>query len=139
MNCRAYNEHFILNTWYVHASHSRLPNAQLRLPTFKGTAIWQPFHHSLQNFSKIQIPHELSHMKEIPIKVLISKLQQLQQLNDINVEPYAFHTWGYIAIGANTALGSGATLLLYCTWKGKNRFNTRKTTPYYRSANRNSA
>ncbi len=134
MNCRAYNEHFTLNAWYVNSSQLRLQNDKLELPTFKGSSIWKPFHTALINFSKTEMPHELSNIREIPMKALITKLQNIRQLNDIDATSDNFPFWGYIVIGKMIAMSSGTALLIYCKCKRMTRSN-RPIIAQYRSAN----
>ncbi|KAH3755679.1 hypothetical protein DPMN_190377 [Dreissena polymorpha] len=134
MNCRAYNEYFTLNAWYINSSQTRLQTDKLDIPTFKGSSIWKPFHTSLVNFTKTEMPHELSNIKEIPMEALITKLQSIRQLNDIDTTSGDFPLWGYIIIGVATALSSGAALLIYCKCKRMTRSN-RPIITQFRSAN----
>ncbi|KAH3741406.1 hypothetical protein DPMN_048131 [Dreissena polymorpha] len=80
------------------------------------------------------MPHELANIREIHMEVLITKLQNIRRLNDIDATSDNFLLWGYIVIEVVTALSSGEALLIYCKCKRMTRSN-RPIIAQFRSAN----
>ncbi|KAH3800759.1 hypothetical protein DPMN_154401 [Dreissena polymorpha] len=68
------------------------------------------------------------------MEALITKLQGIRQLNDIDTTSDNFPLWGNIVIGVVTALSSGAALFIYCKCKRTTRSN-RPIITLFRSAN----
>ncbi|XP_053391179.1 uncharacterized protein LOC123528937 [Mercenaria mercenaria] len=114
MNCQAFNEHLNLSPWYSQISKKthHLDYNPLLPPNISTNHLWKQFHYKLENFTNVKLPHELKTIKQIPLDILINKLENLRHSKLI--DDSIFPTWiiVLIAAGCSITLGIGIFYLL---------------------------
>ena len=78
--------------------------------------LWEPFHDSLSNITKINISKELEEMKYIPMNRLI---ERLQSVNVVPTESKGWSTWVYLFLGAITVATLGGIIVIYRKYSDK--------------------
>ncbi|VDI00665.1 Hypothetical predicted protein [Mytilus galloprovincialis] len=111
--CTATSDHLtLLPTYQMESTFLTEKTFDRFLNTFQvlNTSLWEPFHAALPNFTKLELPRELTAIKQIPMNALIEKLKNLREIeNDV-----VFPNWG---VGLSMGLGAifiGIAIFLYC-------------------------
>ena len=78
--------------------------------------LWESFHDSFSNITKINIPKELEEMKYIPMNRLI---ERLQSVNIVPSESKGWSTWVYLFLGVITIVTLGVIIVIYRKYSDK--------------------
>lgn len=112
--CLAANRHLSLTSpfdgrsqYYIHDKFLDLIGSHVNV---SGLHLWEPFHNSLSNITKINIPKELEEIKYMPMNRLI---QRLQSVNMVPTESKGWSTWVYLFIGVISVIILGIIIVIY--------------------------
>ncbi|MES9990712.1 MAG: envelope fusion protein, partial [Candidatus Thiodiazotropha sp.] len=76
--------------------------------------IWNPLEKALPNFTKIEIPTNLSTIKRIPMDDFILKLQGMRR---VQIRDNSWPLWAYIIINSGVCLIAGGLIFLYLRYR----------------------
>ena len=118
--CSASNRHLTLispfdgrSQYYLHDTFLNLIGSHVNVTRLH---LWEPFHNSLSNITKINIPKELEEMKYIPMNRLI---ERLQSVNIVPTKSKGWSIWVYLFLGAITVVTLEVIIVIYRKYSDK--------------------
>ncbi|KAL4222350.1 hypothetical protein ACF0H5_018388 [Mactra antiquata] len=118
MKCKAYTDKFVLNAWYANSSEITLHDSDhIIIPNITSFKVWKPFHDSMVNLSKIDIPKQLDKIKSIPMSNLLGQLEAMGKQDLISVDDVDLSKWTIIGIILLLAVGFSAVLFIFIKFK----------------------
>lgn len=115
--CHAANNFLSLPPYYFFEEQIDVPDPYrelLELHNMTEFKLWEPFSQALPNFSKLELPTNLSIIKQIPMDDLILKLRGMRR---VEIRDTSWPLWAYIVIDSVVCIAIAGIVFLYLRYR----------------------